>query len=261
VNAEAPLCQTPAGHASALQVPGGPPVPEGFSVEVYVLLLAARASAGWEGCRDAVATARPTADCLLSLTTFQVSSAEHPVVNPAVHPLEVVGRTEDATLVIPVGDAASDLAQLEVVLSVAVDATSVESLFTQDASVTEIALDVAWFTTCGSISGRGSWLDAAPTRSVRCTPPADGVGPVTCTPAEAVWKPGEAGDCTVHAVVRNGSGGLSYVTQAFQVSGMDVPEDEGKQRRFDCGCSTDPGSVPGLLVWALLLGWWLRRRS
>ena len=64
----------------------------------------------------------------------------------------------------------------------------------------------------------------------------------------------------MHAVVRDGLGGIGYLTREFDVLGEPAPE-EDKVRRA-CDCRTDPHGLPLPIPLALLvlLVWRLRRR-
>ncbi|MFH2008816.1 MAG: hypothetical protein ABI333_19670 [bacterium] len=260
----APLCRLPSGPVTQVLVPPFPPLPPGESFPVFVELLVARASAGWQGCRQAVADAEPTPDCLLALKTVWLTSEPEPNRNPEVTALVVDGVTYDATAPLVVGADASDLERVEVELELVVDATGVDEFVQDEDAPEEVALDVSWFVTCGSVSKASNdflFSDEPNPGDVNCVLSADATAPPECEPAQAVWKPREPGTCVVHAVVRDGFGGVGHVTRVFDVRGTAATE-KSQPRRM-CGCRAGPEALPSALPPFLLIFVWLlwRRRK
>jgi hypothetical protein len=227
---DAPLCRAPSGPVSGVVVPPYLQIPPGVTFPVLVELLAARSAEGWTGCLPAVANAEPTSDCLLAVKIARVSAHPQPNRNPVASALLVDGVTHDGQTPFRLTEDASDLAHFSVLFELVVDASSVDEIYTDDASPQDAALDVSWFATCGSIHGvdsgglRGD--DSPDPSKVNCTPPPEGVGPGTCEAAQATWTPREPGTCVVHAVVNDGRGGIGYLTRVFEVRGIAAPEQE-----------------------------------
>jgi len=260
---DAPLCRAPSGRTTQVLVPPFLQIPPDVFFPVFVELLAARSSVGWTGCLDAVANAAPTPDCLLALKSARISSDPQPNVNPEPTALLVGGVTHDASAPFGVTQDASDLGEVSVLLELVVDATSVDEIYPDDASPVETALDVAWFVTCGTIDEGGFGAppgdDSPNPANVNCSPPPDGVGPGTCLPARATWKPREPGTCVVHAVVRDGRGGIGYLTRVFEVRGTAAPDESATLQA--CNCRAGPDALPSQWLWGLVLLGWLFLRS
>jgi len=263
---DAPLCRAPSGAATQVLVPPFLQIPPDVLFPVFVELLVARSAVGWTGCRDALANAEPTSDCLLGLKVVRISSDPLPNLNPKPVALLVGGVTHDASAPLVLTEEVTDLRDFSVLLELVVDATSVDEIYPDDASPMEAALKVAWFVTCGSIDTGGLGAppgdDSLDPADVNCTPPAGGVGPGTCVAAQATWKPQTPGTCVVHAVVLDGHGGIGHLTRVFEVRGSAARAADPTVQT--CNCRADAG--PALSQWLLgllLLGWlcWrLRRR-
>lgn len=256
------LCRAPSGTTTQILVPPYLQLPPDASFPVFVELLAARSSVGWAGCADALSRAEPTGDCLLGLKTAWISSDPEPNQNPAPTALLVGGVTHDASAPFVLTQDASSLDSISVLLELVVDATSVDEIYDDDGLPVDAALDVTWFVTCGTIEGSSGGPpgdDSLNPADLNCAPPAEGLGPGTCTPAQATWKPREPGTCVVHAVVRDGRGGVGHLSRVFEVRGTPAPEQD--RTLMACDCCSGPDALPPLLPLALLLlGWLLWRR-
>ncbi len=262
---DAPLCRLPEGPVTQVLVPPIFQLPPDVSFPVFVELLVARESEGWQGCWQAVADGVPTPDCLLGLKTVWLSGEPVPNENPEPVALVVDGVTHDASAPMVIGADASDLEGVRVELELVIDATLIDEFAQDEDDPEDVALDVAWFVTCGSISKADLdtvdfFSDEPNPGDVNCLVSADGVAPPECTPAQATWAPREPGRCTVHAVVRDGFGGIGYLTREFEVRGTPAPPENVTIEA--CGCRTSTDGLPSLIAFVLLiLGYLLWRRS
>ncbi len=270
----ASLCRVGGGITTQVLVPPFLQLPPDVSFPVLVQLLAARESEGWTGCLDAVANGEPNEDCLLAIKIAWVSSDPQPNRNPEPVSLVVGGQTHDA-LAPPLllTQDASDLGDFSVLLELVVDATSVDEMVDDDGVAQDAALDVAWFVTCGTIDVEGGGTlrgdDSLNPRKMNCTPPPDGVGPGTCSAAQATWSPQEPGTCVVHAVVNDGRGGIGFLTRTFEVRGTPAIEEDITLSACNCGGGGGGGgggargfifgigAPPSLLLLGLPLLLWL----
>lgn len=163
-----------------------------------------------EDCVRAYRDLDPPARCLVAVKRLAVS-VQSANVNPALRPLEVDGQPVDATSLVTLDPAGGEGDDLAVDLSVRVVGQTVDELGGDDPADPpgEARLPVAWYTTCGSIN--------EDTGNVVCQPPLAGEVDPTCEPVTAVWKPKTSGECTVHVTVRDGRGGVAWITQRFVV--------------------------------------------
>lgn len=191
------------------------PDAEGVPMEavVHVTLVASTRPDPLAACAEALAEVRPTEECLLGNKRLVVSerALADRNLNPRVAWLGVEGvpATPGATVAVEAGG--GDLEDLRVGLTLALEPSSVDEAVDDAGQPDEAFLELRWYADCGRLS-----QDAA---RLRCDPlpgaqPGD---PPECEVEETSWRPGLSGDCTVHAVVSDGRGGVGFWSQAFQI--------------------------------------------
>ncbi len=163
-----------------------------------------------ETCTDVLMGGSPTADCLLSLKRVKVSHNAPTTlnVNPELAGFVFDGEVLDATGVTTIDATEPEDMDIRFEIAVTAEATSVDELYPPDGDPSPFDLVVSWFSTCGRFSAEKVFLSCAPD------------GPANeprCSPASVFWRPEGRGDCTVHAVVRDYSGGVSWFTQQLEV--------------------------------------------
>lgn len=215
--AEPPLCASdPAarfciagvGSSVSYRVPEGVFPDDGERHTFFVNMLATRSFDGIAACGEVLAGGSPTEDCLLSLKRVVVTQGDVQNRNP-----EVSHFTRDGVVLgrlgpVVVDSAGADLEKLSVKIGVALEVASVDELVGPDGEPTDTTLVVSWFTDCGSLDKTASFLD--------CQAQGEGGGP-SCQVPEVGWKPKASGSCRVHAVVRDGQGGIGWATQELEV--------------------------------------------
>lgn len=200
---EAALCLAGRDATALYRVPDRLLPADQEELTLYVELVATSLPAGPAACDEAVRDIYPTTDCALSLKRLAVSERPEPNRNPVLLPLLVNGESLDATAPHVLDLGGVDPGDFKVDLGVSVEPESVDELGMGDPPPDEARLPVLWYTTCGSLGD-----DAG---SVRCA--RDG----ECVAHETGWSPKTSGDCTVHVVVRDGRGGVDWLTREFVI--------------------------------------------
>lgn len=202
----APLCYASRDATAMYTVPGDIWLDDDGGATIFFELVVGDDVDG-EDCVRAYRDLYPSARCLVALKRLVVS-VEAPNTSPALRPLEVDGLPVDATdLVVldPTGGLGEDLT---VALALAVAPQTVDELSGDDPP-DDVRLPVAWYATCGTFD--------EDTDSLVCQPPLAGQTEPRCEPSEVEWKPEASGECTVHVTVRDGRGGVAWITQRFVV--------------------------------------------
>jgi hypothetical protein len=220
------VCVAGIGDVVAYTVPADAFPDDGAPHTIFVYLLASAAPAGFLQCADTLAGGPPTLDCLLSIKRVVISTRDPANRNPVVTALVIDGVTVDPSAIAEVDVATTDLENLALTLGVTLDATSVDELVAPSAPAAPAdaatRLTVQWFTTCGSVADPIVYLDIT----------VDDAGGLGYDTALTKWKPGQAGACTVHAVVRDAAGGAGYISQQVSISGPFAPGQQSRQRRW-----------------------------
>lgn len=210
----APLCYASRDATALYTVPGDIGLGEDGTRTIFLELVVGDDVDG-EDCVRAYRDLDPSGRCLVALKRLAVSavsavSVEAPNINPALRPLalEVDGQPVDATDLVPIDPMGELGDELAVSLTVAVKPQSVDELG-GDAPPDEVRLPVAWYATCGRFD--------EDTADLVCEPPLTGQTDPRCDSAEVEWKPEASGECTVHVIVRDGRGGVAWITQRFVV--------------------------------------------
>jgi len=203
----APLCYASRDATALYTVPGDVDAPDG-GASIFVELVVGDDVDSQE-CARAYRDLNPAARCLVAVKRLAVSgSVEAAHRNPALLPLEVDGLPVDATSLVALDPTGAQGEDLAVNLTVGVVPETVDELL-GDEPPDEVRLPVAWYATCGGFGeDEGSLV---------CQLPAAGEIAPTCELLEVEWQPAASGECTVHVTVRDGRGGVVWITQQFVV--------------------------------------------
>jgi len=201
------LCLAGVGNSVGYDVPSGIFPDDGEDHTFFVNMLAAGAAI--ETCAEVMLGGTPTPDCLLSLKRVVVSYDDPAElnVNPEVAPFFFAGAPLDATSVATI-DATVPDDDIKLEISVTAEATSVDELYPDGGEPSPFDLVVSFFTTCGTVSAEKVFVPCAPHEVT---------GEPECELVSVDWRPKTRGECTFHAVLRDGNGGLGWLTQDFEI--------------------------------------------
>jgi len=204
----APLCYASRDATALYTVPADVGLGEDGTATIFLELVVGDDVDG-EDCVRAYRDLNPSGRCLVALKRLAVS-VEAPNINPALRPLavEVDGQPLDATDLISIDPTGAQGDGLVVDLTVSVEPQTVDEVGGDDPP-DEARLPVAWYATCGGFD--------EDTADLVCEPPLVGQTDPRCDPVSVEWKPEASGECTVHVTVRDGRGGVAWITQRFVI--------------------------------------------
>jgi hypothetical protein len=216
-----PLCYASQDATALYTVPADLPLDDEGRATIFVELVVGDDLASDE-CVRAYRDLDPSERCLVALKRLAVSVAVASNVSPALAPLVVDGTPVDTTpvdvtavvVLDPTGAAGDDL---EVALTVGVLPETVDEFTLADEPPDEppeeppeeALLPMALYATCGTFD------EDEP--DLRCEPPAPGDTAPRCEPVTVTWKPQTSGECTLHVTLRDGRGGVAWLTQRFSI--------------------------------------------
>jgi hypothetical protein len=203
----APLCYASRDATALYTVPVDLPLDEDGRATIFFELVVGDDVDGDE-CVRAYRDLDPSERCLVALKRLAVSVVEAPNVSPVLRPLALVvdGQPVDGMDLVPLDPSGAQGDELAVSLSLDVVPQSVDEVMSGDEP---LRLPVAWYTTCGRFDEDAD--------SLVCQAPATGQTDPRCEPVVVQWKPAASGECTVHVTVRDGRGGVAWLTQRFVV--------------------------------------------
>lgn len=202
------LCLAGLGGAVQYTVPDGAFPDDGADHTIFVNMVAAGGDI--ETCADVLMGGEPTPACLLSLKRVVVSYDDPAELNINPEPASFVvdGNVLDPAAVATVDSAGEDLDDFRFEISVTAEATSIDELYPTGGDPSLFDLVVSLFTTCGEVSAEKVFLPCAPDETT---------GEPQCEAVILDWRPKTTGPCTFHAVLRDGNGGLGWLTQQFEI--------------------------------------------
>jgi hypothetical protein len=202
------LCLAGVGDSVDYTVPESIFPDDGEDHTFFVNMLAAGADI--ETCAEVMMGGAPTSDCLLSLKRVVVSYRDPAElnVNPELAHFVFDGSALDPAAVATVDSTAENIDDLRLEISVTAEATSIDEVYPPGGDPSPFDLVVSFFTTCGQISAEKVFLSCAPSEPT---------GEPRCEPAGVFWRPETTGPCTLYAVLRDGNGGLGWLTQQLEI--------------------------------------------
>jgi hypothetical protein len=202
------LCLAGLGESVEYAVPESIFPDDGEDHTFFVNMIAS--GGGFDTCAEVMMGGSPTPDCLLSLKRVVVSYREPAElnVNPELSHFVVDGGELDPSTVATLDANEVDVEDIRLEVSVTAEATSINELYPPGADPIPFDLVASFFTTCGKLSLEKVYLSCAPDE-VTAAP--------HCEPASVFWRPETTGPCTFHAVLRDGNGGLGWLTQQFEI--------------------------------------------
>lgn len=202
------FCLAGLGPAVSYTVPEGAFPDDGEDHTFFVNMLAAGADI--EQCGEVMMGGEPTPDCLLSLKRVVVSTRDPAElnINPELSGLYFGGAALDATAITTIDATEPEDADIRLELAVTAEATSIDELYPPEGDPSPFDLVVSFFTTCGTVNVEKAFLACAPQAST---------GAPECEPTTVTWSPKTRGPCTFHAVIRDGNGGLGWLTRQLEI--------------------------------------------
>jgi len=202
------LCLAGLGNAVQYTLPENAFPDDGKDHTFFVNMVASGGDI--ESCADVLTGGEPTADCLLSLKRVVVSYDDPAELNVNPEPAHFVldGSELDPSAVVTVDVSAETVDDIELEIAVTAEATSIDELYPPGGDPSPFELVVSFFTTCGQVSLEKAFLACAPDEIT---------GEPFCDPATVTWNPKSLGLCTVHAVLRDGNGGVGWLSQQLEL--------------------------------------------
>ncbi len=202
------LCLAGVGDSVDFTVPESIFPDDGLDHTFFVNMLAS--GADFETCAEVMMGGAPTPDCLLSLKRVVVSYRDPAElnVNPELSHFVVDGVDFDPDVVVNIDADEDNVDDIRLEVSVTAEATSINELYPPGEDPSPFDLVVSFFTTCGRVSLEKVFLSCGP-NEVTAEP--------QCEPTSVFWRPETTGPCTFHAVIRDGNGGLGWLTQQFEI--------------------------------------------
>ncbi len=202
----APLCYASRDATALYTVPADLPLNEDGEATIFLELVVGDDIQS-DDCVRAYRDLDPGERCQVALKRLSVTTGS-PNLNPALLALEVDGHEVDATDITALDPSGGQGDELAVTLAVRVVSRSVDELVGTEAP-DEVLFPVAWYSDCGKI--------VEDTDNLVCVGASAPAEEPLCDRVEATWKPASSGACTVHVTVRDGRGGVAWLTRQFVV--------------------------------------------